>query len=115
MQTGGNANAGAGFDLFLPYGPFDFSSSGFLLSPLSGPARAVLELRSIPGYRTRLETTDAIESGIWTMDQTVTPPTSITALTSSGATSTGAALFPRHRTESRSGSRQPFLPQSALL
>ena len=48
VQTGSNANAGAALDLFLPYGPFAFSSSGFLLSPVSGPSPALLELRSIP-------------------------------------------------------------------
>ena len=80
VQTGGNVNAGAGLDLFLPYGPFDFSSSALALNPVSGLSPSVVQLSATPGYRTRIEFTDSLESGTWTLDQAVTPVTPFTAL-----------------------------------
>ena len=86
VQTGGNTNAGAALDMFLPYGPFGFSSSAFALSPVSGPSPSVgLQLSTIPGHRVRLESSDSLVSGTWTLDQALTPGTPFTALTAASA------------------------------
>ena len=94
VQTGGNLNAGAGLDLFAPYGLLDFSSNALALKFVSGPLPSVgLQLSASPGYRVRLETLDSLGSGPWTLDQALTPVRQLTALTSSGESATGRRFF----------------------
>ncbi|MCI0534655.1 MAG: DUF3500 domain-containing protein [Verrucomicrobiales bacterium] len=94
VQTGANANAGAALDLFFPYGTFDFSGSDLALKLVSGPSPSVgLQLSATPGHRVRVETTDSLDSGNWTLDQALTPAAPYTALTSSGDSSTGRRFY----------------------
>jgi hypothetical protein len=94
VQTGGNANAGAALDLFSAYGTFDFSGSALALKFVSGPSPAVgLQLSATPGYRVRVESTDALESAGWTLDQALTPSTPFTALTTSGGSPSGRRFY----------------------
>jgi hypothetical protein len=89
VQTGGNPNAGAALDLFVPYGTFDFSGSALALKLVSGPLPSVgLQLGATPGHRVLLQTSDSLENGTWVLDQAVTPLVPFTTLTSSGASST---------------------------
>ncbi len=85
LQTGGNPNAGAALDRFQPYGLFEFTDRAFQLMPMGGstPA-AVLMLGCIPGHSVRLESSDSLAPGSWTLDQSVIPGASFTLLTSPG-------------------------------
>lgn len=94
VQTGTNANAGAALDLFSPYGVYAFTASALALKFESGPSPAVgLQLSATPGHRVRVESTDALEGASWTLDQSLTPSTPFTALTSAGGSATGQRFY----------------------
>lgn len=83
VQTGGNANAGAALDLFFPYGTFDFQSRDLALKLVHGPSPSVgLQLSATPGSSVRVESTDLLGSGVWTLDQVLTTGTPFTEFTS---------------------------------
>lgn len=94
VQTGGNTNAGAALDLFSPYSPLAFSSDVLALNPVSGPSPAMaFQLRSSPGHRVRLESSEDLTSGTWAIDQSLTPVTPFTALTSQDTSSAARRFF----------------------
>jgi hypothetical protein len=80
--------------LFSPCGTFDFSAGALALKFVSGPSPEVgLQLNATPGYRVRVESTDALETASWTLDQALTPSTPFTALTASGGSPTGRRFY----------------------
>jgi hypothetical protein len=82
VQTGANANAGAGLDLFYPYGRAEFSSDALALKVTGSSASAVgLQLSATPGHAVRVESTDSPASGVWTPEETLTPLVPYTTLT----------------------------------
>lgn len=94
VQTGGNANAGAALDLFSPYSLFDFTGSSLALKSNNGqPASPSLQLSTTPGHRVRLERTDDLGSGTWTLDRLLTPVSPVTTVTLAGESATGGRFF----------------------
>lgn len=94
VQTGGNVNAGAALDMFFPYGTFDFSGSDLALKLTDASASSVgLQLTATPGHRVRVESTDSLGSGSWSLDQVLTAVVPYTTLTSAGDASAGARFY----------------------
>ncbi len=94
VQTGTNANAGAALDLFSPYGLFDFSSINLAMKSGSGPTSArELQVSTTPGHRVRLERSDDLASGTWTLDQWLTPGSPITTLSIADASANTGRFY----------------------
>ena len=94
LQTGGNANAGAGLDMFFPYGTFDVSSSPVALKVAGKSSTSLgLQLNAAPGHRYRIEHSDSLGSGSWILDQALTPVTSSGLIAAAMDSTSGRRFF----------------------
>lgn len=84
IQTGSNDNAGAGLDVFHPYGTFDATENPLNLQWARGANDSGrLLLNALPGHEVAIESALTLSSPAWSQATTLTPVTAYSTVLSS--------------------------------